>query len=159
MVCSCPKYECLRGGSNCPNRWGLGLTHDHRVARSSISEVLLVVDHEVSREMLTRRLQRRGYPCLSSCRCNPAPHAPSCRPERSASCSLPVENMLANRIGIAASRCKDVPPIGQLHRRHHVWGLQQIVQHRGCGRSPDAGSRSATVARLASFLPAKPNWT
>jgi CheY-like chemotaxis protein len=37
------------------------LTHDHRVAGSSISKVLLVEDHEVSREMLTRRLQRRGY--------------------------------------------------------------------------------------------------
>jgi CheY-like chemotaxis protein len=36
------------------------LTDDHRVA-GSISRILLVEDHEVSREMLTRRLQRRGY--------------------------------------------------------------------------------------------------
>jgi len=36
------------------------LTDDHRVA-GSISKILLVEDHEVSREMLMRRLQRRGY--------------------------------------------------------------------------------------------------
>lgn len=61
-----------------------------------------------------------AHPCPISCRCNPAPGAPSRPPERSSSCSLPVENMLANRFRIAAFGRKDASPVGQLHRQHRV---------------------------------------
>ena len=97
------------------------------------------------------------HPCPFSCRCNPAPGAPSRPPERSSSCSLPVENMLPNRFRIAAFGRKDASPVGQLHRHHPVRWMQQIVQHRGPD-DPPSPSGSVTVA---SFAPScrKPNWT
>ncbi|GEM_PF-4464050 len=71
---------------------------------------------------------------------------------RGSSCSLLVENMLANCFRIAAFMCKDAPPIGQLHGRHPVWGLQQIVQHRRGGRSPNATSRERNRGQLRGLL-------
>src|SRR5450631_3389609 len=95
------------------------------------------------------------HPCPFACRCNPAPGAPSRLQERSSSCSLPVENMLANRFRIAAFGRKDAPPVGQLHRHHPIRWMQQIVQHRRDGRSSDAASCECNRSELGGLLARK----
>src|SRR3954453_21579210 len=50
---------------NCwPNwiaRFQLGGTHSHRFRDFSMAKILLVEDNEMNRDMLSRRLERKGY--------------------------------------------------------------------------------------------------